>query len=289
MSEDRTLPGALPGAPQTPHRAGVWSMLMRYFARFDDGEVMRWAFRGLLVGAIGVLAMDLRDMALDPTRAEPDTPALAVPDEPILPPAVETTGPASDSADPRRNVRTDEDALRQPMIFTLEAGNVLAARGSIDVGAAVRFVAELEARGEYVRTVSLNSPGGSLEDALAMSTAIRDRGLDTGVASGAICASSCPLILAGGKARVVDAEAAVGVHQFYAIGENRPGADQAMSDAQATTARISRHLSTMGVDPALWLHALDTPPRQLYYFKPTELTRYRLATETSAVAAEASR
>ena len=44
-----------------------------------------------------------------------------------------------------------------------------------------------------------------------------------------------------------------------------------MADAQATTARISRHLATMGVDPALWLHALDTPPRALYYFSPDEM------------------
>ena len=51
-----------------------------------------------------------------------------------------------------------------------------------------------------------------------------------------------------------------------------------MSDAQATTARISRHLAEMGVDPALWLHALDTPPQALYYFSPEELAKYRLVT-----------
>jgi hypothetical protein len=32
----------------------------------------------------------------------------------------------------------------------------------------------------------------------------------------------------------------------------------------------------MDVDPALWLHALDTPPRSLYYFTPDELLRYKL-------------
>ena len=51
-----------------------------------------------------------------------------------------------------------------------------------------------------------------------------------------------------------------------------------MADAQATTARISRHLASMDVDPALWLHALDTPPRALYYFTAEEMARYRLAT-----------
>ncbi|EHK58491.1 hypothetical protein MAXJ12_04509, partial [Mesorhizobium alhagi CCNWXJ12-2] len=54
------MPGATPAAnSETPRRNPV----MRYFARFDDGEVVRWAFRGLLIGAIGVLALDLRDLA----------------------------------------------------------------------------------------------------------------------------------------------------------------------------------------------------------------------------------
>lgn len=51
-----------------------------------------------------------------------------------------------------------------------------------------------------------------------------------------------------------------------------------MADAQATTARISRHLAEMGVDPALWLHALDTPPQALYYLSPKELEDYKLVT-----------
>ena len=57
-----------------------------------------------------------------------------------------------------------------------------------------------------------------------------------------------------------------------------------MSDAQATTARISRHLAEMDVDPALWLHALDTPPRALYYFSPAELAKYKLVTSPVATA-----
>lgn len=38
-----------------------------------------------------------------------------------------------------------------------------------------------------------------------------------------------------------------------------------MADAQLTTARNSRLLIEFDVDPALWLHALDTPRRALYY------------------------
>jgi hypothetical protein len=74
-------------------------------------------------------------------------------------------------------------------------------------------------------------------------------------------------------------QAAIGVHQFFAVGEVKAGAEQAMADAQSTTARITRYLTELGVDPALWLHALDTPPRELYYFSGDELKKYKLVTK----------
>ena len=52
-----------------------------------------------------------------------------------------------------------------------------------------------------------------------------------------------------------------------------------MSDAQTVTAEIISHLTKTGVDPALWLHALETPPDRLYYFNPEEMTRLKLVTE----------
>jgi hypothetical protein len=51
-----------------------------------------------------------------------------------------------------------------------------------------------------------------------------------------------------------------------------------MADAQTTTARITRFLAITGVDPSVWVHALETPPDRLYYFTPEELTKYRLVT-----------
>ena len=61
--------------------------IVRYLARFDDGEVLRWAFRGLLIGAIGVLATDLRDMSSDEGWFAP-SPAPRNQPMPVLPPAV---------------------------------------------------------------------------------------------------------------------------------------------------------------------------------------------------------
>ena len=53
----------------------------------------------------------------------------------------------------------------------------------------------------------------------------------------------------------------------------------AMAEAQRTTAVITRYLETTGVDPALWLNALETPPDRLYYCTPEEMKTLRLATE----------
>ena len=283
MSQTSAIPTDLPGSPPARKR----NFVVRYFARYDDGELVRWIFRGMLLGAIGVLALDLRDLSRENGWWGPAAALPAVPSDPILPPVVQTDQPIP-SDDPRRFVTTGHEVLGRPMTFTLESGGVLAAEGTIDPGSAARFAAEIEARGEYVRTVSLNSPGGALDDAMAMAKLVRAKGIATAIADGAICASSCPLFFAGGLARTAGPKAAVGVHQFYAASQTPTAPAQAMSDAQATTARISRHLIDMGLDPALWLHALDTPPQALYYLAPEEMAKYRLVTAPVATALKAA-
>jgi hypothetical protein len=244
--------------------------------RLAVAKAVLWAFGGLLLGAIGVLALDPRDRSEQDGWWSLEVPALSPTSEPLLPTV--QNGLPSPPDDPRRFVTASEATLGQPMRFTLETGGVLAAKGSIDPGAAERLASELKARGKQVRVVSLNSPGGTLDGAMAIAKLVRGKGLATEVADGALCASSCPLLLAGGLTRTVGAEAAVGVHQFYEAMKTTTAPDQAMADAQITIARISRHLIDMGVDPVLWLHALDTPPQTLYYFSSGEMAKYRLAT-----------
>lgn len=256
-------------------RAGVFS---RYLARFDDVLVVRWCFRGLLVGTAMVIGLDVVDLYEQSGALDPEPTGGTIYLEPALPPALRPGGSPGTTADPRDGLNIDDSALRRPVAFDLGTGGVMRMEGTIDIGAATRFARELEQRGEYVKTVSLNSPGGSLDDAIAMAGLVRERGLATEVADGALCASSCPLLLAGGVKRSVDANAAIGLHQFYATGETVLEPAQAMADAQATAARIARHLDAMGVDPSLWLHALDTPPRSLYYLSREELTSYGLVT-----------
>ncbi len=75
------------GGTTSPALAGSGnSAVKRSFARFDDGELVRWVFRGMLIGTIFVLGMDLRDLYdRNATAAAWRLPKRC---SPVLPPAV---------------------------------------------------------------------------------------------------------------------------------------------------------------------------------------------------------
>nr|CAD6426995.1 periplasmic protein [Rhizobium sp. Q54] len=244
----------------------------------DDGALMRYAFFGLLVAAGAFVAIDLREMSVANASIPGHDPLRT--DAPVLPPALTDGVPQAPPVQPG----SPPEVLRQPIRFELGSGGELLAEGSIDVGAATRFAQEIEARGEYVKTVSLNSPGGSVDDALAISKLIRENKLSTKVAGKALCASSCPLVLAGGVSRQAEEDAVIGVHQVFNGGQIRPSPEEAMSGAQNTTARIARHLDEMGIEAGLWINALETPPDRLYYLTAEEMARFKLTTGAVATA-----
>lgn len=249
--------------------------LVARLMRIEDGSILRVAFFALLAGTVSVLYLDFREMSANAPEA------LTYKPQPILPPA---TTPDGDGG-ARPPVTTSPDLLEAPLDIALGAGGTLRLTGTIDPGAADRFASEIAARGEYVETILLDSPGGSVDDALAIGRLIREEGLDTQVANGGLCASSCPIIFASGAERLAGRSAAIGVHQIYAAALSANPVDAlsvagiAMADAQSVTADITRHLVLSGVDPALWLHALETPPDRLYYFTPEEMGDLNLVTE----------
>ncbi|XHC39504.1 hypothetical protein ABWH89_09545 [Hoeflea alexandrii] len=251
------------------------------FLTDDDGLLMRGAFFTLLAAAGAFLFVDLREMT-QASAAFPGHDPMTT-GAPVLPPALTDGVPQTAPVDPA----SSPEILRQPMRFELLPGGQLKAEGSIDPGAAGRFAEEIAARGEYVKEVTLNSPGGSVSDALVMSTLIREKGLNTRVATKALCASSCPLVFAGGVAREAEEDAILGVHQVFNGSQDQPSPEQAMSGAQSTTARIARHLDEMGIANGLWLHALETPPDRLYYLTPEEMTEFKLTTEPVPTAKKA--
>lgn len=246
----------------------------------DDGMLMRGAFYSLLAAAATFVVLDVKDI----TEAEAARPSLEpVPELPIfLPPKGEPGVRGAPPVQPS----TPEEVLRKPMTFNLVKSGVLHAEGTIDPGAAERFSREIEARGEYIKSVSLDSPGGSVDDAIAMSKLIREKAIATKVGEKALCASSCPIVFAGGVTRAAEKNAVVGVHQVFNASIESLSPDQAMASAQAITARVARHLNEMGIGAGLWIHALETPPNQLYYLTPAKMSEYRLTNDATPIAGQ---
>src|SRR5258708_17081382 len=153
------------------------------------------------------------------------------------------------------------------MTLELVGGGKLLATGSITPGISQSFAAEIGRHGDYIKTVVLNSPGGSVADALAMGRLIRERKFATEVEAGKYCVSSCPLVFAGGVDRRAGEKATIGVHQMTAMrsAANGPPRDE-MSVAQNISARCQRYLGDMGVSLQVWVHAMETPHNRLFAF-----------------------
>ena len=249
-----------------------------------DEAALRWIFRGLVTVIVAALAADLAgangwiataDPTAVPTEVKRDTPSLDLPS--IVPSILAPLLPGGDKR--VTPLPQPEGALAKPMIFELVGGGRLMANGTITPGISQAFAEEIGKRGDYVKTVVLNSPGGSVVDALAMGRLIRQKNISTEVEAGKYCASSCPLVFAGGVERRAGDKAVIGVHQVAAIATatNSPPRDE-MSMAQKISALCQRYLGDMGINLQVWVHAMETPHDKLFVFKPDELKSLNLVT-----------
>jgi hypothetical protein len=256
----------------------------------NPGEaVLRWIFRSVVTATIVVLAADLArlngwiiypDAAAAPTEIQENLPSLNLPGLPSI------LAPLLPDGDKRLTpLPKPEGILAKPMTIELVGGGKLMATGTITPGISKAFAAEIDKRGDYIKTVVLNSPGGSIVDAIAMGRLIREKKFSTEVEAGKYCASSCPLIFAGGIERRAGDRAVIGVHQVAAVASaaNGPPRDE-MSMTQDVSARCQRYLGEMGINLQVWIHAMETPHDKLFVFKPDELKALNLATTIPVVA-----
>jgi hypothetical protein len=248
-----------------------------------DEQILRWIFRSIVAVTIVVLAADLAttngwisqpDPTLAPVETRQASPEFASPSVPSI------LAPFLPGGDKRLTPLPQPDgAMARPMTFELVGGGKLMATGTITRGMSEAFAAEVGKRGDYIKTVVLNSPGGSVTDALAMGRLIRERKFATEVESGKYCASSCPLVFGGGVERRAGDKAAIGVHQVAAIGSvNGAAPRDEMDVAQRISARCQRYLGDMGINLQVWVHAMETPHDKLFIFKPDELKSLNIVT-----------
>jgi hypothetical protein len=252
-----------------------------------DEAVLRWLLRGMIAITAAVLVLDYgqRQAQVHEREQTASLPPVTVPEvEPDISRTTITQLLPSFRREHKPLLRRGDDRLKSAMSFDLLGDGRLIAIGTIRPGTAKVFAAEIEKRGSYVKSVVLHSPGGSVSDAIEMGRLIRQKQFATEVESGRYCASSCPLVFAGGVERRAGESAAIGVHQVTALAASDTAltAVNGMDGVQRMSAECQKYLLEMGIDPMVWVHAMETPTDQLFYFTRDELLRLRLATEKAA-------
>lgn len=168
----------------------------------------------------------------------------------------------------------DPGELPDRLVLTQVEGPTWRLEGGISEGDAARVIRQIARADPPVQRVILQSPGGSVADALALGRHLRAEGVTTIMLAGEFCHSACPYLLAGGTTREIDPAASIGVHQHY-FGENSLlPAFAAVEDIQRGQGEVMAYLDEMGIDPLVMRHALNTPPDEIYVLLPEELARY---------------
>jgi hypothetical protein len=228
---------------------------------------------------IGILLVlgDMRDGvgALSLPGLRPDAPRLSEPVRPgdqrrIFSPDRDRT-----SVTPQR----DPGQLPDRLTLTFHDGS-WRLEGAVAEGDANRLIPQIDRAVPPIEALLLQSPGGSVRDALDLGRHLRAAGIATEILSGEFCYSACPYLFAGGTTRTAAPSASIGVHQHY-FGENTLlPAFVAVEDIQRGQAEVMAYLDDMGLDPLVMRHALATPPDEIYILLPEELERYRFVSES---------
>jgi hypothetical protein len=207
----------------------------------------------------------------------------------------------------------------------------IAAQGKIEASSVDRFRQVLDRLGPRNVPVLIHSPGGRVDAAMTIGRMIRKRQMDIAVsrtklepclaadrhcltnlaASGVLdsamagCESACPIILAGGRHRIVSPWAQVGVHQVKAfetftkvyrvyrvskvgatithrslISERTSEKIVALKSPPAKiTDQLSQYFKEMGIGDALMATMESTPNTILHILSQAELEATRLATD----------
>lgn len=239
----------------------------------SERRTLRWLLGGQVVLAVLLIVIDLGP-TLPGLFSGSNAPELT---QPVVP------GDQRRLYDPSApGVEIDGDMPRRLTALPLTEGDVvgLGLRGAILPGDGERIVAAL--RAEPPAFVTLDSPGGSVSDALEIGRAVRELGAETRLTDRAICLSACPYIFVGGTSRAIADGARLGVHQ-HSFGESTIlPTFLAAEDIQRGQAEVLDHLVAMGIDLRIMGPALATPADEIYILTPAELNEWKVAVDKRA-------
>jgi ATP-dependent protease ClpP protease subunit len=138
-----------------------------------------------------------------------------------------------------------------------------------------RRQAEADKVSFHFGAVELNSPGGSVNAAMAIGRIVRKEEAGAFVNRGAVCLSSCVLILAGGSFRSFEGK--VGIHRPYLP---VPSGDVSSQNVKAIYAQMLQDLRAyfreMNVADGLADAMLRTNPEKIRLLSEDELANYGL-------------
>lgn len=242
----------------------------------SERRTLRWLLGGQVVLAVLLIVIDLGP-TLPGLFSGSNAPELT---QPVVPGdqrrLYDPIGPSAPGVEVNGDMPRRLTAL--PVTEGERAG--LSLRGAILPGDGARIVAELRALPPAF--VTLDSPGGSVSDALEIGQAIRNLGAETRMTEQAICLSACPYIFVGGTSRVIAEGARLGVHQ-HSFGQSTIlPTFMAAEDIQRGQAEVLEHLVAMGIDLRIMGPALATPADEIYILTPAELLEWGITEEDGA-------
>jgi hypothetical protein len=182
----------------------------------------------------------------------------------------------------------------------------LSAEGRIEPGTAAVFADVIAGLKGRRLPILIHSPGGSVADAGAMGELIRAKGLavavartlitncpeaapkcpdgpGTAITGGAVCASACVLVLAGGVERVAAPSALIGVHQTTTLVSETEGLAHLKStrkiyEQRGVDVAVKAYLTAMGVGEPVMTLMRKTWAASIRWLSPAELKDSDLAT-----------
>jgi hypothetical protein len=126
-------------------------------------------------------------------------------------------------------------------------------------------VRAIEDKGGHIVGLTVNSPGGLLQEAGRMADIIRIKNLRVIVRNDARCLSACFLVFAAGRERAVEPDAVIGVHSASEVGSTETASSRLMTDT------IARTIERYGVPRVIIDKMLATAPSKMEWLTLEDL------------------